>query len=829
MTIERNKSVFLTPPVAVPDGNVDVSGGGRWKIWQNAGTKIDAPILGNGDLLAAVAGNARYPQLWFSTNDFWQMESAANWEFFHDNSVAKCDPAVGGGSPRPIGRMVFDIPEMEGAQWHTEQQFSTATTVTTLTDKKGKRCFMKSWAAAVENILVIEFETEKDLEIEYDFYFPDELGKGCETAADIWGYGESDNIQNGMFVGLVTGKPLQVKKIGGGIVSGYSQFSDYVDMPVKAGFAGCFLKEQNPDKIDMRDRNTCKKLKKGEKAIFVLPVRSWAKCSRPYEYAFSRARWINRENIKDLRERHLAWWKKFWSVSEISLDDPIIEQRYYLSKYMLASLSRDPEYPPNILGISTFDRPAWNGNYKINYNHQSPYLNLMVSGHFAQSDPHDAPYLKLMEISDEMCKRLLKHDGLYYPLGLGPHGMVSEALILHMKSPALHGALNMIFRYGITEDEDYAEKVYPFLRGVADFWEKDLVLRDGVYHVTGDGMHERTEENIRENGEPEDPVNTLGYLKTFFSWMPRISEALNLDAEKRDKWRTISENLAPYPKGTVRDIQNNPTLWKEVDVKLEELLPEELLDTEIFYDEGIGGKWSFHFPGNIMQIYPGSAIGLGSIPEELEVARNTVHIHAMAENALGKYEYEKECRKTGTVPEKNQHFYKAGAFNASNLSCLFFTAAVRVGYDPDIIWNEMKDMILQRGLPNGFLKENPHGIEQLNTVTDAIQEMMMQSYEGIIRIFPVWPRKNHPNAYFRGFRAWGGFEVDAGLKNGVIEQVTVLSHKGHICKIENPWPGKPVKIVYEFGRDDEICSGKVISINLHKEEKAILTEEGKVQ
>lgn len=95
---------------------------------------------------------------------------------------------------------------------------------------------------------------------------------------------------------------------------------------------------------------------------------------------------------------------------EISLDDPVIEQRYYLSKYMLASVSRDPEYPPNILGISTFDRPAWNGNYKINYNHQSPYLNLMVSGHFQQSDPHDAPYLKLMEISDEMCKQLLHHE-----------------------------------------------------------------------------------------------------------------------------------------------------------------------------------------------------------------------------------------------------------------------------------------------------------------------------------------------------------------------------------------------------------------------------------
>ena len=84
---------------------------------------------------------------------------------------------------------------------------------------------------------------------------------------------------------------------------------------------------------------------------------------------------------------------------------------------------------------------------------------------------------------------------------------------------------------------------------MADFWEKDLVCRDGVYHVVGDGMHERTDGNIRDNGVPENPVNTLGYLKTFFTWMPRISEALDLDEKKREKWLEIAENLAPYPKG----------------------------------------------------------------------------------------------------------------------------------------------------------------------------------------------------------------------------------------------------------------------------------------
>ena len=92
---------------------------------------------------------------------------------------------------------------------------------------------------------------------------------------------------------------------------------------------------------------------------------------------------------------------------------------------------------------------------------------------------------------------------------------------------------------------------------MADFWEKDLALRDGVYHVVGDGMHERTDGNIRENGVPEDPVNTLGYLKTFFTWLPKISEALELDEEKRTKWQEIAQiwrHIQKEPFGKFRKI-----------------------------------------------------------------------------------------------------------------------------------------------------------------------------------------------------------------------------------------------------------------------------------
>jgi len=817
--VSRNRAVFSKLPKAVPSGNVDVSGGGRWRIWQDAGTKIDAPVLGNGRMLSAFVAIPKWPQFWITTNDFWQMESAANWEFFHDNDEAKHDPPMSLGSPRPIGRMVFDIPALSDAKVSVSQEFETATTIAEYLLLDNQKVYIKSYVAATEDTMIIEFQSDIDMDVEFDFYFPDEIGKGCDKAVDIWGSGESDEKLNGMFVGMIGGKALQYLKSRDGIVSGYREFSDNVDIPVKAAFAGCFVTDKEGERGPKGKENK-KEIKKGEKAFFVIPTRTWAKCSRPYEYALSRAKWINKNHIDELRKEHLMWWNFYWNTSEIELDDPVIEQRYYLSKYMLGSVSGDPDYPPNILGISTFDRMAWNGNYKINYNHQTPYMNLYVSGHFIQADPHDKPYLDLLDITREMSNRLLKHDGAYYPLGLGPHGMVSEALLLYMKSPAVHGAMNMISRYRLTQDKEYGKRIYPFLISIADFWEKDLVLRDGKYHVVGDGMHERITKNIIDEGMPEDPVNTLGYLRSFFDFMPEISRDLSINEDRIPAWENIRKNLAPFPVGTIRQIKENPTLWKEASAEFSELLPDEMLDLPIYYDEGKGGKWSFHFPGNVMQIYPASAIGLSSDEEERQIAYNTVLIHDYIEDALAEKLY-KDDLSLGKVRD-DRHFYKAGAWNSTNLSCLFFPAAARIGYDPEKIIKEMTLMIEHRGLPNGFLKENPHGIEELNTVPDTIQEMMLQSYDGTIRVFPVWPKDSHKNASFRSLYACGAFKVSAILKEGEVDLVEILSINGNKLKLYNPWNEGAFRVEHvESGRVEEFRD-EIICIPTNKMESIII-------
>ena len=49
------------------------------------------------------------------------------------------------------------------------------------------------------------------------------------------------------------------------------------------------------------------------------------------------------------------------------------------------------------------------------------------------------------------------------------------------------------------------------------------------------------------------------------------------------------------------------------------------------------------------------------------------------------------------------------------------------------------------------------GIESCGGIISAVDEMLMQSHEGVIRVFPVWP-KEMP-ARFGNLRAYGAFLV----------------------------------------------------------------------
>lgn len=82
-------------------------------------------------------------------------------------------------------------------------------------------------------------------------------------------------------------------------------------------------------------------------------------------------------------------------------------------------------------------------------------------------------------------------------------------------------------------------------------------------------------------------------------------------------------------------------------------------------------------------------------------------------------------------------------------------------------------------------------------VAAPLQEMMLQSWDGALRIFPAWPR--NLDARFENFRAEGAFLVTAAWSQGRLASLQIQSEMGSLCRLYSPWqPG--IKVADESGR-----------------------------
>ena len=128
-------------------------------------------------------------------------------------------------------------------------------------------------------------------------------------------------------------------------------------------------------------------------------------------------------------------------------------------------------------------------------------------------------------------------------------------------------------------------------------------------------------------------------------------------------------------------------------------------------------------------------------------------------------------------------------------------------------------MIEKIGGATGMIIGNAHGMEHFSIVPNAIQEMLMQSHEGVLRFFPCWPKDL--DARFGTLRADGAFLVSAELKGGVVSGVTILSEKGRDCTVQNPWPGKAVSLIRD-GKVSETVSGERFTFKTGENESVSL-------
>jgi hypothetical protein len=93
----------------------------------------------------------------------------------------------------------------------------------------------------------------------------------------------------------------------------------------------------------------------------------------------------------------------------------------------------------------------------------------------------------------------------------------------------------------------------------------------------------------------------------------------------------------------------------------------------------------------------------------------------------------------------------------------------------------------QTGSGKSKFTYRPFTLEGNFAFAAGIQEMLIQSHTGIIRIFPAIP-ESWREVSFEQLRTYGAFLVSAERKDGKVNQVTVRSEKGGLLRLENPFP-----------------------------------------
>lgn len=764
--VSRSKGEFNAPPILLPTRKMP-----------------DGPLLGNGDIGVAVGGvveRRKYIGLGESgganvtTRSLEVTESPERHRFYlSKNDFWKTKAIYPNAHPAPIGGIDIAIPALAGGRYQAEQILDAAEVRHTLTTalrvedpppftRVGTTIRFRSWVAATENLVFIELSVDGD-PAETDPFRPTSLV--------------------GIDVNLWPATGNEAETATGNLPDGYWATRRFASVNQSIALEQKPSRETSEAAVALRLFHHRKQglpwsrgdgwsadrfvLSAAQPVILAASIVTSVESTHPLDEARRRVAALTPEGIERLRDAHRAWWRGFWSKSFVEIGDPLIEKFYYGSQYLLASCSRNPRFPPSLFGNwITADAPSWQADYHLNYNHQAPWWGAFSSNHPELADPYDAPILDYLPTAKANARRFLKVRGVYYDVGVGPRGLETsfmpdghsipgegDRMFLGQKSNAAFAAANMLMRFDHTLDLDYARKVRPFLLEVAEFWEDYLKLENGRYVITGDALGE-----VGDGGSDKNNCLSLGLVRMLFQGLLSLTRELGTDAERHARWQDILEHLSDFPTSVVDGIRR--VRGAESGPAASRIGPLR----EASRIEFMGMVW------------PSRVIGLGSDPAFLQVLRDDVR----------------------GWPDREwiNHF---NGFSQT------FPGAVRVGHDPADILAKLRQQLSVGGFPNLMVFAGGGGIENCSGVPATVNEMLLQGHQGVLRVFPVWPR-DRP-ARFGRLRAPGAFLVSSELRGREVQSILVESERGGLCLLENPWPGRAVEVV-RSGQPAERIAGE---------------------
>ncbi|MCR4031389.1 MULTISPECIES: glycosyl hydrolase family 95 catalytic domain-containing protein [Flavobacterium] len=426
---------------------------------------------------------------------------------------------------------------------------------------------------------------------------------------------------------------------------------------------------------------------------------------------------------------------------------------FQYGRYLLISCSRTHNAPANLQGIWNQKlRAPWSSNYTTNINVQMNYWPV-ESGNLSELFFPLNDFIKNVSVTGaETAKSyyhakgwVLHHNSDIWAMTnpVGDFGK-GDPMWANWYMGANWLSRHLWEHYEYTGDKEYLKKVYPIIKGAAEFSLDWLQKDKNGYLVT---MPSTSPENkYYYDGKKQGTVTTastmdIGIIKDLFENTVEATKILNIDADFRQTVTKAEQELLPFQIGNKGQLLE----WYKD-----------------FEEEDPHHRHTSH----LYALHPANLISPLKTPELAAAAKKTLELRG--DDGTG-WSLAWKVNMWARLLDGN-HAYR------------LFKNQLRLTKENNTEYNRHGGCY-----PNLFDAHPPFQIDGNFAGTAGVIEMLMQSQNKEIHLLPALPDA-WSDGEIKGINAKGNFTVDIKWNSGKMSQAKIVSNNGGTCAVRSAEP-----------------------------------------